>query len=162
MYMAAFRSVIGQITETYKVAFRVRYHANQEHIRAKNLAKTEQFLQSIIHVNHRRSAQSQICVYVTEVICCESNIKASLKKVFTAMHDNIAQTLLQTGLTIVLCQMATQKVLIEAFNLRKYMYNYYSAGKWLGSIAEIKVTVLGHTLRMRTNHITSCIRSPVW
>ena len=73
--------------------------------------------------------------YLTELKCnmiANFKVNASLRKVFTAVHDNIAKNMSRTGLTIAACRLAAQKVLTEALKLRKY-----SAGKLLGSIATI-------------------------
>ena len=73
--------------------------------------------------------------YLTELICnmiANLKVNASIRKAFTAVHDNIAKNLSRTGLTIAACRLAAQKVLTEALKLRKD-----SAGKLLGSIATI-------------------------
>ena len=73
--------------------------------------------------------------YLTELKCnmiANLKVNASLRKVFTAVHDNIAKNMSRKGLTIAACRLAAQKVLTEALKLRKY-----SAGKLLGSIATI-------------------------
>ena len=72
---------------------------------------------------------------LTELKCniiANLKVNASLRKAFTAMHDNIAKNLLHTGLAIAVCRLAAQKVLTEALKLRKD-----SAGKLLGSITKI-------------------------
>ena len=63
--------------------------------------------------------------YVTE-------LKYSLKRVFTATHADIALNMSQTGLMIAACRLASQSILTEGLKQRKH-----SAGKLLVAIAKI-------------------------
>ena len=93
-------------------AFRSKYEANRKQIRAKYLLKSAKnrdvstnYSSKQIRSNIEAGADMYQCGNETTELKCNMNmlpteVKASLKKAFIALHDNIAQILLLTGLII--------------------------------------------------------------